>query len=239
MAQFASQVQFGIESRRTAPSSHRTCGEHREAIEVFLKFLKTFSSEKVFKPPEALAAKPRTPREARDWSEATNTRKKALKGSGGKQEFSPSVCVDFRQHKRASRLIANLSLTAVQQSNGTHSAKSPQISNLSLTAPSSQTVQLVKNPALFAKQAYGTTGSETLPKITGLRIFGSVSLDFGGSMPPKSTWLRRSQPLFAYQKSGDIGNYLLRAAVKRYAPLRFIAEIVFSTTLKWDFYAPT
>ena len=59
MAQFASQVQFGIESRRTAPSSHRTCGEHREAIEVFLKFLKTFSSEKVFKP------------RGSDWSEAT------------------------------------------------------------------------------------------------------------------------------------------------------------------------
>ncbi len=33
---------------------------HREAIEVFLKFLKTFSSEKGLKPPEALAAKLRS-----------------------------------------------------------------------------------------------------------------------------------------------------------------------------------
>ena len=37
---------------------------NREALKVFLEFLEPFSSEKVFKPPEALAAKPRTPREA-------------------------------------------------------------------------------------------------------------------------------------------------------------------------------
>ena len=54
MAQFASQVQLGSESRRTAPSFHRALVKHREAIEVFLEFLEPFSSEKGSKPPEAL-----------------------------------------------------------------------------------------------------------------------------------------------------------------------------------------
>ena len=83
-------------------------------LKSLFRFLRPFSSEKGLRPPEALAAKPR------DWSEATNTRKKALKGSGGKQEFSPSVCVGFIQHKRASWSRRNSPLTAVEQSNGTH-----------------------------------------------------------------------------------------------------------------------
>ena len=70
VAQFASQVQLGIESRQTAPSFRRALVKHRafrnflalhrEAIKVFLEFLEPFSSEKGSKPPEALAAKPRT-----------------------------------------------------------------------------------------------------------------------------------------------------------------------------------
>ena len=56
----------------------------REAKKVFLKFLKTFSSEKVFKPPEALGAKRRYSRRSR-----ANALASAKGGLGEKQEFFP------------------------------------------------------------------------------------------------------------------------------------------------------
>ena len=51
IARAASTVVTGIEERETV---------HRVAKKVFLKIQKTFSSEKVFWSPKALAAEPRT-----------------------------------------------------------------------------------------------------------------------------------------------------------------------------------
>ena len=65
----------------------------REAKKVFLELLKPFSSEKGFNPPEALAAKPRTRRKAPKYAP------KALKGCGGKQEFSPTHFVGSKPTK--------------------------------------------------------------------------------------------------------------------------------------------
>ncbi len=63
--------------------SHKLALKHREALKVFLEFLKPFSSEKGFKPPEAL--------ERSDLSRRSraNAFKSAKGGAGGKQEFSP------------------------------------------------------------------------------------------------------------------------------------------------------
>ena len=84
ITQVCAEYLLGSESRSTAPSFRQTLVKHREALKVFLKFLKTFSSEKVFKPPEALTAKPCYS------ARSAAMRQRALKGFRGKQEFSPN-----------------------------------------------------------------------------------------------------------------------------------------------------
>ena len=65
--------------------SHELALKHRVAPKVFLEFLKPFSSEKGFKPPEALASEAALLRAKRG-----KTRSKALKGVWGKNKsFSP------------------------------------------------------------------------------------------------------------------------------------------------------
>ena len=76
-----------------APHILLCCGENREALKVFLEVLEPFSSEKGSKPPEALAAKPRTPRGARQNAIAS------AKGlENGQSPFSLRFC-DFRTTK--------------------------------------------------------------------------------------------------------------------------------------------
>jgi len=126
---------------------------HREALKVFLKFLKTFSSEKVFKPPEALAAKPRTG--ARQYAIA------GAKGLENGQSPNSSPPKDFRERSR----------------------------------------------------------------------------DFGGSMPPKSPWLRRS-PVCSRTKSGDYLGAVQRAAEVRRGRLRFFLQDINPMEVGL-FYSPT
>ena len=55
---------------------------HREAKKVFLEVLKPFSSEKGFKPPEALGATaPPLAAKPRYWSEASKTRSEATRNT--------------------------------------------------------------------------------------------------------------------------------------------------------------
>ena len=69
----------------------QSCNRAREALKVFLKIQKTFSSEKVFWPPEASASEAALLRAKRG-----KTRSKALKGvwgfGGNPEGFLPSDC---------------------------------------------------------------------------------------------------------------------------------------------------
>ena len=78
IARAASTVVTGIEERETV---------HRVAKKVFLKIQKTFSSEKVFWPPETSASEAPLLRARRG-----NTRQER-KGVWGKQEFPPSIFI--------------------------------------------------------------------------------------------------------------------------------------------------
>jgi len=62
------------------PNLNQSLAMHREALKVFLESLKPFSSEKGFKPPEALRAKRGTGAKRRLTAKPCKYAKKALKG---------------------------------------------------------------------------------------------------------------------------------------------------------------